>query len=38
MSEEPVRGEQDHNHCGREVTSPKEDDTSDPRDEEHGLP
>ncbi|MCK1425172.1 hypothetical protein IVB14_08150 [Bradyrhizobium sp. 180] len=38
MSEEPIRGEQDHNHCGREVTSLKKDDTSDPRDEEHDLP
>ncbi|MCK1544939.1 hypothetical protein IVA87_21295 [Bradyrhizobium sp. 147] len=36
MSEEPIRGEQDHNHCGREVTSLKKDDT--PRDEEHDLP
>ncbi|MCP3381823.1 hypothetical protein NLM31_15845 [Bradyrhizobium sp. CCGUVB4N] len=38
MLEEHVRGEQDHNHGGPEITSPEKEGTSDPSDEENGMP
>jgi hypothetical protein len=38
MPEEPIRSEQDHNGCGAEITGREKDNTSDPHDEEHGMP